>query len=227
MISVIIPTMWKANNFLAQMYSNLLDNELVTEIIVVNNNVAETPPDFPTEKLVMLNSEKNLYYNASINKGVSTASNEIICLMNDDIFFSENVFERIVSSYDSKTMGMICPYWPYKNRPRNNVITIEAMTLREQDILKDGMGTCMFMSKSHFVPIPEELVHHWGDVFLWSLFRKQGLKNYFLYDWEILTPMRVTSSRVPGVRDIINADRLIMPEVFKAYDLEDPCQYII
>jgi hypothetical protein len=81
----------------------------------------------------------------------------------------------------------------------------------------------MFVLKEHYVPIPDKLVQHFGDVWYHNNQLKSGRKNYWLYNWVLGTQMRTTTEKVVEIKEIIMNDWKIANEVFSQHGvyLED------
>ena len=70
-ISVIIPTVWMANNYLMQSLLELDKNDSVLEVILINNKISNTPKWINSfQKIRVIEQEPGLYFNASVNLAV-------------------------------------------------------------------------------------------------------------------------------------------------------------
>ena len=229
-ISVIVPTMWYANELFFKMLPLLEWSYAVGEIIIVDNN----PKDCPHEelakhnKILRLPTKQNLFFNPSINLGAKVASNEILCFLNDDVIFDPRVFEFIAANLNDEC-GMISPHPDYFNRPEENEELIKQLHLNPLDKHPDGVGKnvdgfgcSMFVMKKNFEPVPSQLVHHFGDEFISKMQEKHGRVNQTLHNWTVITPMRVTTRRVPEVQQVINNDWSIATQVFAEHGLPNP-----
>ena len=228
--SIIVPTMWMANDYFLPMLNLMLPCEEIGEIIIVDNASKDRPQfdNLSHEKVKILDFGKNIYYNKSLNVGSEEAKFEILCFLNDDVIFDPFIFKTISHSFTNNeelksTVGMIYPHPQFFNRFEENQKLIQELTLVECSQRLDGFGCCMFVLKEHFIPIPEELVQHFGDVWFDKTQVKAGRKNYWLYNWVLGTRMRTTTEKVPEVRGIIAKDWEIANEVFAKHqvDLED------
>ena len=232
-ISVIVPTMWKANSIFFKMLPLLEWSYAVGEVIIIDNNTAETPHEELKKynKILRLPMEKNLYCNPSFNLGVKVASNELICLLNDDAVFDPRIFEYI-STNMNKECGLITPHAKYFNRGSENAELMTKLELLPVERFPDGMvknhdgfAVCMFLNREHYETIPDELVHHFGDTFISLMQDKRGRQNYTLHNWTVMTPMRMTTSVVPEIGEIINKDWEKAPAVFERHGLPNPIRY--
>ena len=220
MISVIVPTMWKANYFFFNMLQILEASDYVKEVIIIDNNPNECPKEEIQKfsKITLFTAGKNLYFNRAINVGVELSSEEILCFLNDDVIFDMKVLE-FVSKNIQKEHGMISPHPKYFNRINENQELIKVLKLEPTKKELDGFGCTMFVLRENFVRIPQEIVFHWGDVFMYRMHEKLGRVNQTLHNWVVATPMRVTTAAVPEIGDIIKRDWEVAESVFNKYGL--------
>lgn len=226
--SVVIPTMWMANLFFLPMLKNLVKREEVGEVIIIDNNFVNRPNDkiLNHEKINLVDFGKNIYYNKSMNVGVEKAKFELLCLMNDDIVFDTIIFKVVSHIITNKSelqniIGMIYPHPELFNKfdlGQSNLIKELKLVDCVQRI--DGFGCCMIMLKSRYVPIPQELVQHFGDVWLHNNQLKNGKKNFWLYNWIVGTKMRTTTEKVPEIKDVIANDWKIANKTFSDHGIE-------
>jgi GT2 family glycosyltransferase len=221
-ISVIVPTMWRANDFFSRMISFVIDSPFVCELIIIDNDSKLRPNDFDfsSEKIRILDFGENLFFNKSMNVGVENSTGDIVCLLNDDVIFDPLIFQAISQNFDKETMGMIFPHPTYFNRGKENLDLIQKLTFVECQQPLDGFGCCMFIHKDNYDPVPEEFVHHFGDVFYYEMMKKKNKKNYFLHNWVILTPMRVTTEVIVEAQQKILKDWEIASEVLARYGIQ-------
>lgn len=220
MISVIVPTMWKANYFFFNMLPILEACNYVKEVIVIDNNPNECPKEEIKKfsKVTLFTSGKNLYFNKAINVGVELSSEEILCFLNDDVIFDMRVFE-FVSKNIQKEHGIISPHPKYFNRLNENQDLIKQLKLEPTEKELDGFGCAMFTLSENFIKIPKEIIFHWGDVFMYRMNEKHGRVNQTLHNWVVATPMRVTTAAVPEIQSVIQKDWQIAESVFNRYGL--------
>jgi glycosyltransferase involved in cell wall biosynthesis len=220
MISVIVPTMWKANYFFFNMLQILEASDYVKEVIVIDNNPNECPKEEIEKfsKVTLFTAGKNLYFNRAINVGVELSSEEILCFLNDDVIFDMKVLE-FVSKNIQKEHGMISPHPKYFNRINENQELIKVLKLEPTEKELDGFGCTMFVLRENFARIPQEIVFHWGDVFMYRMHEKLGRVNQTLHNWVVATPMRVTTAAVPEIGGIIQKDWEVAESVFNKYGL--------
>ena len=87
-ISVIVPTMWRANHLFSKMIPFILDSPFVCELIIIDNDSKLRPNniDLSSEKIKILDFGENIFFNKSMNVGVENSKGDIVCLLNDGIY---------------------------------------------------------------------------------------------------------------------------------------------
>ena len=159
MYTVIIPTMWIPETFCNQLRSLCIDPN-VSEIIIINNKVESTPKHsiLVNPKIQMINQEKNIFVNPAWNLGVSLATNNQICILNDDLLFDTKVFDLITEEV-LLSCGLVgINMFDFTGDLRYNSIG--------NDTHPFGFGCMMFIHKSMYLPIPEPLKVMYGDSYL-------------------------------------------------------------
>lgn len=164
MIDIIIPTMWKSENFLNHI-RKYIDNPYIKKIIIIDNNYKKRPKfDFNNEKIKLFKFTYNIFVNPAWNFGVSISESEIICLGSDDFFIEEDVFS-FVSNLNFENIGIIGSFL-------TNVkleLKLEKISFDKKLFLGDqhyGFGCFMFIERKKYVPIPSLYKIWFGDDFL-------------------------------------------------------------
>lgn len=161
MFSVIIPTMWMCASF-TQTLDTLESIDLVKEIIIIDNNKSQAQPLDKYTKVVYLPQEENIFISASWNMGVARAQEQFICILNDDVIPNESMFAFMAEQLANTSIGIVggnnaC--WTNK-RHTNELMTISQLPL--------GFGTCMFMQRQKYTPIPEQIKLWYNDDYLFN-----------------------------------------------------------
>lgn len=222
MISVVIPTMWRANQFLFPMLQYLDLVKEVGEVIIIDNDKQYYPDSLMDycRKISYYENEKNIYFNPSVNLGFSLAKHDIVCILNDDVIFDPRIF-KYISENMTEDMGLVTPLSDYFNKPLDGEFDYSKLFMTSI-IQKDGFGCVMFLHKKNFVEIPSELTQHFGDAFMLATQVKNGRENFTLHNWNVYTPMRVTTFAVPEIVDIIKKDWSVALSVFEKNGLPAP-----
>lgn len=203
--SVIIPTLWRSDRT-QKLINDLQSCELVDEIIVIDNSADKINTQF-NGKVKIISFAKNIYVNPAWNVGVKLAKNECIALCNDDINFNTNIFSTITKDVltNNGIIGM---------GAGNYTDSIDQNATPYVDVWKPGIndlgwGCLIFLKKSNWVDIPDEIKIWYGDNFIKDAnpTPKGCLRNF-----SIETEMS-TTSKSDEWAETIRKDR----EYFKLY----------
>lgn len=198
MISIVVPTLWKYEPFLA-FAIDLARLSVVDELIIINNNVKDTPVHdvWGHSKVRLINQDQNIGVNPAWNLGVGIARNEKVCILNDDLYFDVRLLYRI-NDYYHKNCGTIgldpCDPAHSERVFTNGDFKIEPQVGNNMF----GFGQLMFVSKSDWVDIPRELKYYYGDNFIYDRCRQKWGRNFRVYNLLHYTPYAVSSSSVFG-----------------------------
>lgn len=193
-ISVIIPTIW-SSNVIYHSVDRLQKMDIIGEIIIINNRPSSCENSIVGEKIRQYDFEENLYVNAAWNFGVSKASHEKICILNDDVLMDDLGFYYALFLLDNPSIGIVgiskeC----LKHRSDYRV---EHISVRNR-----GYGTVMFLRKSEYTPIPDDLRIWFGDD--WLIKHKEG--RIFRMVGPYVETVMSTSSGSPEFQEVINQD---------------------
>lgn len=109
MISVIIPTLQKAQDILIKLINSLDCDKSVSEIIVIDNSLKGL--EHNSKKLKVIIPSENLFVNPSWNLGVKEAKNELVALLNDDIIIPDGFCSRIAEKMNAlRGGGRLCRF---------------------------------------------------------------------------------------------------------------------
>lgn len=183
MFSVVLPTLqlsWELRPLL-----DLYDaHPLVGEVIVINN--APAPLEGVGRKVRVLDQPTNLFVNPSWNLGVMQARFDHLAISNDDVMFPPPLLNAVAGRL-TRRVGMIGPHTSCLRPGRSRAPVFLPAYSRTP-----GFGTLFFMSRSDWVPIPDDLLIWCGDDFQFS---RQTKRNLWFVGPRIVTPMGVTSRR--------------------------------
>ena len=210
MISVIVPTIWKAQE-IERMLPVLIDHDKIGEIIIIDNDPKARFFTLPSsDKIKVLKQKKNIFVNPAWNLGVQTAKYSKICLLSDDILFDENIFDLVYDKISDKNGVIGIDSLGIKNFfVKSPLMQIEPATDLQH---WDGFGTLMFMHKKNYLPIPQEMKIYWGDAWIYDYNSIQCRQNYILTKFCIKTQMRTSSS---GFSKNILEEEAIFLDFFK------------
>lgn len=206
--SIVVPTMWKYPPFL-DFLKDLVEFPLITDIIIFNNNVDETPTDpiLKHSKILLIHNSKNIFVNPAFNRGVELAQEDNVCLINDDIIFDLRVFYRVpqVLSEHSGVVG-ICPGLAEYNQPPITSGAIRFVPWQPGNHTF-GFGCLMFINKGWWIPIPNEFVLYFGDNWIFDTCIIRGRQNYFITDMLFYTPYAQTCKDLPFVNEMLETEK--------------------
>lgn len=183
MFSVIIPTMWYGVE-LERMLPLLQEQTNVGEIIIINNAAERTPQyikDGNLTKVVVHSFGFNCFVNPSWNLGVVMAKHRYVCIMNDDVLFSPDIFNAVLPLLQTDPS----PIGPVKrvfngvhpiHREHDQIPWVGPLTIATPDQPPYGWGMCLFLDKQFFKPIPTQVLIYYGDNWIWHWAKKIGQK---------------------------------------------------
>jgi GT2 family glycosyltransferase len=221
LFSVIIPTMWRFEPFKRFLF-DLLSHEYVTDVVLIDNDPDKSPvvkgkgqrPSLLTFKgqlrnLTYLPQDQNIYVNPAWNLGVEYAKTDKLCILNDDLIFDLRVFERVSLYLDSISTGgiFLAPGdFPQTNQPPLIDGMIDIVRYRPE-MWRWGFGMLMFIHKSYWEPIPDEMKLFCGDDWIFDGQQMYARQNYVITNMFQHTPYSVTSSQF--IKEFDEKDREI------------------
>jgi hypothetical protein len=192
MFSVIIPTMWRSNELMKSL--PLLDRcPVVGEILLINNDVAKTPEWFKTTnwvKVKVFNPPSNIFVNPAFNLGISQCHYDKLCLLQVDILFDTTILNLLynVVTPDRGCIGFDSKFLVMQLADQLSPIPIREISLiplkeREKEKLF-GYAFILFLHKSNFIPIDEDMKIHLGECWISYTHEKKGkiplvLQNFY------------------------------------------------
>lgn len=195
MFSVIIPTLWQSD-YIWTTINRLEEHHLVGEIILIDNSTEAK--QLSGDKVNYVYESKNTYVNPAWNKGVRMAKYDNICIANDDLAFNPNVLDFVLPHINCGIIGQhVSNYdkWVTEFNP-----SIEKMEGRDW-----AWGCLLFIHKSNWVDIPDDLLIACGDDYLLKYVNGGGWRiagNPIEYDQVSITSIK--SQFFPIQQDDIN-----------------------
>lgn len=188
--SVIIPTLQRSPGTSA-LVADLDASPHVGEILIINNS--PTPLPYHSPKVRELRQPTNIFVNPAWNLGVRESRFDLLCFANDDVRFDVSVLaaiERLLRL----PVGIIAPredsFAP--EVPPDSSPTPRRRPVRLRPVYRrtNGFGTLMFMRRTSYATIPDELRVWFGDDYL---FHQQRHRNLVFGGMAIHTTMSSTS----------------------------------
>jgi hypothetical protein len=198
--SVIIPTMWKSE-YTIELLERYCASDYVGEIILINNNRAETPQIFTDYKLKVITPKENIYVNPAWNKGVYEGKYPNVTISNDDILFDvDEYYESLEQANNILEVSYIGSHSENYTLDKSADVRIELLDCQNN---LGGWGCLFSFHKNNWRPIPEQLKIWYGDNWIHgtaaNIFQLRGLA--------IKTKMS-TSSDLDEVRSVRDNDTI-------------------
>jgi hypothetical protein len=216
-ITAIIPTMWKSKN-INKILTDLYSWYLIDKVILIDNNSAETPDDFPKDdKLIYVKPNKNIYVNPAWNLGVHMANTDNIFLLNDDIHFVWEEVHNFLMEVTTRGGKKFEDLGFVGMHSINYVGGGNHMTIEPYDNTTNtgGWGCFIMFAKKHWVDIPEQLKIWYGDNYMQAVAYGRGIPvSQFRGLSMIKSEMSVTSDDM-SVRDVRDMDTQLWNGIIK------------
>ena len=215
-VSAIIPTLWKAKEFLDHLVDVLIEDESVGEIIIIDNAPADFSYD--NEKIFILRQEENLYVNPSWNLGIEESQYDKFIILNDDIIIPYNFISHLqyLLTEDKGVVGI-----DRKSVIKEDSFKDESVTFLDRKIvlkpLNDrtwGFGIVIAGHKKSYYKVPENIRIWYGDDYLVNMNIEAGKINYVIDDLPIFTKMSTTSD-LEEFNEIKEIDKLMYDRTVK------------
>jgi hypothetical protein len=165
MIDLIIPTLWKCNDYFLSNIEKYVEYDNIKKIIIIDNDFLNRPKNqiFKHNKILLCRSNQNMFVNPAWNYGVYKSQSEIICLLNDDVFLDNFIVNR-VSTLDFENIDIIGSL--ISDRMDLELEKIEVPKNKNIGNCYYGFGFCMFMSRKKYKNIPSLYKIWYGDDYL-------------------------------------------------------------
>lgn len=204
--SLIIPTMWYAPQ-IKSMIGQYIDADLIAQIIIINNNAAQTPAyikRMQSSKLLLIDPGKNIFVNPAWNLGAAHANHTII-LANDDIIINKllELLQLLAAS----------PYDLVGASVNNKLISSKALSPLKNGSPFPRRSFGCFMMVRNYTYIPEQMLVYSGDVMLYKMAKKPAIiKGDYIF-----TPISTTIRKRPdlhqaGQNDAKHLQQLLQPD---------------
>ncbi len=182
MITVVVPTMWRFDPFL-EFVKYILKLDIVSEFIIINNDNTRTPdnPILLDPKIKLVDFGQNIFINPAWNHGVEISTNDIVCILNDDIIFDVRLFYK-VADFITPEMGIM---GKSSGEVRLGQVPLTTGEINFAPIVDKnqncfGFGELMFIHKKNWQTIPSELKIGLGEVFVFEKLLSLGYQNYLI-----------------------------------------------
>jgi len=180
--SIVVPTMWRANNLFEKSLYGLVKHNLINEILIINNQVDRTPDwdILKHPKIKILNQEENIKVNPSWNLGVNMSKNNLVAIINDDLCFDTKLFDKISNHMkDDKDLYCFGVGGDKYNQPDITDGNIDFIQW-EYGMSSYGYGQLMIINKKYWTPIVKGLDFYFGDDFIFKNTLDRNGKVYII-----------------------------------------------
>jgi hypothetical protein len=162
MFSIVIPTIWVPDiSNVDSLINKLSQCELISEIILINNNPQKYQNRYHSNLKIKELKYNNIYVNPSWNVGVYQSNNEFVCLLSDDVDFNMNIFDFIHNAFKSEDVKICGASKSSYTLQNDHEFSLQKVTIRNR-----GWGCIIFVKKSAYTWIPNDLKIHFGDDYL-------------------------------------------------------------
>jgi hypothetical protein len=174
-IDIIIPTMWAPASALDAI-THYCQSTIINKIIIIDNNRAARPKDpiFNQDKIEIVDYGRNIYVNPAWNEGVARATSDLVCILNDDIFVSNEIFEMIAQqNFDAIDLIGVNLRGAHDNYTiTDHEDNTDRLVRLNYDINRPiggqawAFGICMFMQRKKYSIIPSLYQVWYGDDYI-------------------------------------------------------------
>ena len=174
-IDLVIPTMWCDENFIGSLEKYCYYSS-VQNIYLIDNQKSQRPNSdiFKHSKIKLICYNKNMYVNPAWNEGYYRSKADVICLLNDDVFVEEAIFDYVanlnmndIDMIGSYLKGTIDNYHIHSQHYKQDEL-IKLNVNKKQPIGGQcyAFGVCMFIKRSSYKVIPSLYKIWYGDDYL-------------------------------------------------------------
>lgn len=186
MISIVIPTLWKAEEIYETITSFKDANNIGAELIIIDN----ANSSFQDSSLTVVKPQENIGVNPAWNIGSILAKNEHVLFLNDDLTINFKLFFEFVKTLNNLEYGLITLdktlIASSDINTDNDVLEIENC-----DAKFNGFGCFMIIKKKLYPIIPQEFKIFFGD-FYFHFVLENVLKLPILYIKGLKTKGRIS-----------------------------------
>lgn len=174
-IDLVIPTMWCDDKFVFYL-EQYCEFDSIQKIYIIDNDHTSRPQtkilDHP--KISIIWYGRNIYVNPAWNEGYYRSQADVMCLLNDDVFVEETVFQFMqhldfsnIDLIGVHLKGSIDNYHIVEHPDRQEeLIKLEVDKSQPIGGQSYAFGVCMFVKRSSYKVIPSLYQIWYGDDYL-------------------------------------------------------------
>ena len=163
MFDVVIPTMWQANDLFLEALESYRDQPLIDRIWIVDNSGGAPRSLRRDDRVEIIRPGSNIYVNPAWNMAVGLGHGPVICLVNDDVVVHEDAWQ-FMAQQPWNDIGLVGRCMQPRDRAQVRPITID--TSLPVGAQLPGFGTCLWLSRRLWRPIPSLYQVWFGDDWL-------------------------------------------------------------
>ena len=166
----VIPSMWRKPKFTLDALEYYISIDKIKKIIIIDNDFNRRPDSeiLKSKKIKIINYGRNIYVNAAWNKGIENASDDLVCICNDDIRVDELAIS-LVSEFESINPEAVDLIGVSNDAETKcfGISPFEIDLTKNLGLQAGGLfGVAMFIRKKKYKNIPKDLKVWFGDDFL-------------------------------------------------------------
>lgn len=209
--SVVVPTMWRANELFKRSLERLIEHSLVDEVLIINNQVDKTPSWdlLAHSKIRVLDQDENIKVNPAWNLGVKMSRNDWVAIINDDLCFDARMFDRIRDhNQDDRDMYCFTVGGSKYNQPEITDGSIDLIEWKP-GISSYGYGQLMVVNKKYWKPIIDGLEFYFGDDFIFKNTLDRGGRVFLVLNMKYDADFGSTTRELGIDQEFHDRERLI------------------
>lgn len=167
--------MWKEKNLTTYLETYVRSSN-IDKIIIIDNDKSNRPASdiFVNRKIELVCYDRNIYVNPAWNEGYYRSNSDLLCILNDDIFVEESVFDYM-ANLDFSEIDLIGVHlkgsidnFHIVDHPDRKEELIKLNVNKTQPIggQSYAFGVCMFIKRSSYRVIPSLYQIWFGDDYL-------------------------------------------------------------
>tara|TARA_Y100000034_G_scaffold119029_1_gene160386 strand:- start:75 stop:677 length:603 start_codon:yes stop_codon:yes gene_type:complete len=197
--------MWHCDRLLTTL-TELSKHELISEIILIDNTNKKEKLEIPKVNHVL--EGLNTYVNPSWNKGAELATENILLVLNDDVWFDWDIYLNIAKqlTINMGIVGLHTSTYDYSGiqKPKLNYIGDKGMY---------GFACAFFILKENWIKIDDKLKIYGGDNQLIKQLYINKKNNYAISNITTYGYISLSVNKSKTIKDVIDSDWVAMKEL--------------
>lgn len=183
--------------------SNLMESCSIHNVVLVDGS--PTPDAFISSKCLELGIEyissgRGLRYAEGFNLGIERLQNPYICLMANDIFPTQDVFDKLYKCISVSDVGCVFPYLSYSDYPGQMPSFVRMPVTCEPTVMTLNMNLFRRSALEKIGGIDEKFTGSFNDVIALAKIRNHGYRAILVGDTNVTHMGRLTISQGSNYR---------------------------